>query len=157
MCPTSSGARCLRLRQWSMPYLRTAVRARHGSRWARVRRDVREDLRLAGEPSLPGILWRRGMQRSRRLPGGVHSGATWAAPRLRAQIRRRRWMILSPQKPSLGRIPLRSKGRQVSERDRGSLPTSVTTQMSGRGSVAVSRPRSGTLKVRWSAATRLSA
>ena len=29
VCPTRSGARCLRLRQWSMPYLRTAVRARH--------------------------------------------------------------------------------------------------------------------------------
>ena len=50
-------------------------------RWPRVRGDVREDLRLAGGRPLLGIAWRRGRQRSRKMPCGVHSGATWSAPR----------------------------------------------------------------------------
>ena len=87
-------------------------------RWARVLGGVREDLRLAGGRPFAGIVCRRGMQRSRRLPCGVHSGAKCAAPRLRAQLRRRRWMILSLQTPTFGRILPRSTGQQVSERDR---------------------------------------
>ena len=116
-------------------------------RHARVRGDVREDLRLAGGPPLPGNAWRRGMQRSRRMPCGVHSGA-------RAQMRGRRWMILSPQARAFAfKDTAAQHGPAGFGARQGSLPTSVKTQVSGRGCVAVCRPRSGTLELRRSAAT----
>ena len=139
VCPASLGARCLRFRQWSVSYFFSCEdEARH--RRARVRGDVREDLRLAGGPPLPGNAWRRGMQGSRRLPCGVHWGAKWAASWVRAQMRGCRWMILSRQASAFAwKDTVPQQGPAGFGARQGSLQTSVNTQMSGRGCVAVCR------------------